>query len=133
MANSPEEAVYCYAATDIEQNPLNGENKYTIHFDKDQLPDVDFFWSVTMYDNKNKLLIENEIDRYSIGNKTDGLEYNNDGSLDIYIQSENPEDSKTSNWLPSPKKAFYLILRMYGPSQKIINGEYNIPGLIVNE
>jgi len=132
MANSPEEAVYCYAATDVDQNPLTGENKYTIHFDKDQLPKVDFFWSVTMYDNENKLLIENEIDRYSIGNKTDGLEYK-DGSLDIYIQSENPEDSKTSNWLPAPKKAFYLILRMYGPSQKIINGEYDIPGLIVNK
>ena len=132
MANSPEEAVYCYSATDEDQNPLTGENKYTIHFDKDQLPKVDFFWSVTMYDNENKLLIENEIDRYSIGNKTDGLEYK-DGSLDIYIQSENPEDSKTSNWLPAPKKAFYLILRMYGPSQKIINGEYDIPGLIVNK
>ena len=133
MANSPEEAVYCYAATDIDQNPLTGENKYTIHFDKDQLPDVDFFWSVTMYDNENKLLIENEIDRYSIGNKTDGLEYNNDGSLDIYIQSEKPEDSKNSNWLPAPKKAFYLILRMYGPSQKIINGKYTIPGLSIKE
>lgn len=133
MANSPEEAVYYYAAVDAQNKPLNGENNYTIHFDKGQTPNVEFFWSATLYDSKNKLLVENEIDRYAIGDRTEGLKFNDDGSLDIYVQAEKPDADKAANWLPAPKEPFYVILRMYGPSQEILDQQYEIPGFVSNE
>ncbi len=133
MANSPEEAVYYYAAVDAQKKPLTGENNYILHFAKDQTPDVKFFWSTTLYDSKNKLLVENKINRYAIGDRTEGLKYNEDGSLDIYVQAEKPEGDKAANWLPAPKEPFYVILRMYGPSQEILEQKYELPGFIINQ
>jgi hypothetical protein len=133
MANSPEEAVYYYGAVDSQMKPLTGANKYVLHFEKNQIPEVQFFWSMTMYDGESKLLIENELNRYAIGNRTEGLIYNEDGSLDVYVQAEEPEGDKAKNWLPSPKGTFYTILRLYGPSDAIIHGTYDVPGLTIYE
>ena len=73
---------------------------------------------------------ENEIKRYSIGSNTQGLQYNPDGSLDIYIQRERPEDSILSNWLPSPKDdGFYLDLRLYNPDNSLQNGTWAPPAV----
>jgi hypothetical protein len=80
-----------------------------------------------MYD-KDFYLVQNEINRYAIADYTPGLEYNDDGSLDIYIQHSKPKDHK-SNWLPAPDDDFNLLLRMYQPSAKILNGTYEVPGV----
>ena len=125
-ANSPEEAVYPGTVTDNEGQNLTGTHNYLIHFDKGQTPPVNAFWSITMYNNKS-YLVENPINRYSIGQHTEGLKYNPDGSLDIFIQNASPGADKESNWLPSPSEEFKLVLREYNPQEPILKGEYQIP------
>lgn len=98
-----------------------------MHFDRAQLPPVEVFWSITMYD-ENFYLVKNEINRYAIADYTPGLQYNDDGSLDIYIQYNPPVNLK-SNWLPAPKGDFNLLLRMYQPTAKVLNGTYEVPGV----
>ena len=85
------------------------------------------FWSVTMYD-KDFYLVPNDINRYAIADYTPGLKYNDDGSLDIYIQ-KCPPINHESNWLPAPQDDFNLVLRLYQPSAKILNGTYEVPGV----
>ncbi len=126
-ANVDEEVVLSRTFNDDQGNRLSGENNYILHFNKDQLPPVEAFWSVTIYD-QNFYLVPNDINRYAIANYTHGLEYNNDGSLDIYIQRCPPANCK-SNWLPAPKDDFNLVLRLYQPAAKILNGTYEVPGV----
>ncbi|HUU48549.1 MAG TPA: DUF1214 domain-containing protein, partial [Nitrosopumilaceae archaeon] len=99
---------------------------YMVHFPKDQTPPVNAFWSLTMY-NVAELFVENPIDLYAIGDRSE-LEYNTDGSLDIYIQHESPEGHE-SNWLPAPEDDFNLVLRFYWPSLEIIDDTWQIPPL----
>lgn len=124
--NVPEEAVYPIAFTDSEGKPLTGANKYVIHFNKNQFPPVKAFWSITMYNDK-VLFVDNPLNRYLIGDRTPGLKYNEDGSLDIYIQKENPGGDKESNWLPAATDNFSLTLRMYLPQESVLNSEYQPP------
>ncbi|UCZ54976.1 DUF1254 domain-containing protein [Bacillus shivajii] len=126
-ANVNEEASAPRAFTDDQGNQLNGKNKYILHFNEDQLPPVEAFWSVTMY-GSDFYLVPNEINRYAIGDHTQGLEYNDDGSLDIYIQKDRPINNE-SNWLPAPEGDFNLLLRLYQPEAKILTGSYEIPGV----
>ncbi len=125
-ANVPQEAVYPKATADSNGRVLNGANKYVMHFAKGNLPPVDAFWSLTVYNATNYMLVANPIDRYAVGDRTPGLVYGADGSLDIYIQHDAPA-GKESNWLPAPDGDFYLILRMYQPKQEVLNGTYQIP------
>jgi hypothetical protein len=97
VANLDEDATCPRTFTDDEGNQLNGKYNYILHFNKDQLPPVEAFWSVTMYD-KDFYLVQNEIDRYVIADYTTGLEHNDDGSLDIYIQRCKPVNHE-SDWL----------------------------------
>ena len=127
--NSPVEAMYPKALEDLDGDLLTGENKYVIHFDADKIPPVDAFWSVTIYNSKF-LLVDNEIDRYNIGDRTPGLKYNDDGSLDVLIQHEAPDD--TSNWLPAPADGFYLINRLYNPQEPALNGDWVPSGVEKN-
>lgn len=126
-ANVDEEAIYPRAFTDEQGNQLNGQYKYILHFDRDQLPPVEAFWSLTMY-GADFYLVPNEINRYAIADYTPGLEYNEDGSLDIYIQKDRTINNE-SNWLPAPQGDFNLVLRMYQPASKVLNGTYEIPGI----
>jgi hypothetical protein len=80
-----------------------------------------------MYDLKSRLLVDNQMDRYSIGDRTDGLKYEEDGSLVIYVQHESPGKDKESNWLPAPAGPMSIISRMYGPKEAIIKGDYEFP------
>ncbi|MEZ5148099.1 MAG: DUF1214 domain-containing protein [Bacteroidales bacterium] len=100
-----------------------------MHFDADQLPPAKAFWSMTMYKLPAQLLIENEINRYVIGSATDGLEYNDDGSLDIYIQKENPGKDKVSNWLPAYDGPFSLQSRFYWPDPDALDPLYAPPAV----
>jgi hypothetical protein len=93
------------------------------------MPPVDAFWSLTMYDVPNFLLLANPIDRYSIGDRTPGLEVAGDGSLTIYLQHESPGPDKESNWLPAPAGDFRPIMRMYQPKQEVLAGDYELPAI----
>ncbi|MBO6858563.1 DUF1254 domain-containing protein [Roseibium sp.] len=126
-ANSVEEAFYSQWSMDSDGMPLDGKNKYVIHFDKEDLPNVKFFWSVTLFDLPGRYLVANPIDRYSVGNRTEGVQFGDDGSLTVYVQHEKPEGNEAANWLPAPDGPFFVTLRCYGPDEVMINGEYKLP------
>jgi hypothetical protein len=94
------------------------KHRYTLTFAKGQLPPVNAFWSVTMYDGKSQLLIENPINRYLINSPMlPGMKRNSDGSLTLYIQKDSPGKAQESNWLPAPNDTVYLVMRLYYPKQ----------------
>ncbi len=112
--HDPTEALYFLTYHDKSGEILNGDEKYTLHFKADQLPPVNEFWSITLYD-KSYNFVENPIKRFALGDRTQGLKYNQDGSLTIYLQSDTPEKVE-SNWLPTPAgDNFRLTFRMYKP------------------
>jgi len=123
-ANKIEDAIYPLVKKDSNGNFLNGETKYIIHFEANKLPPVRAFWSITVY--QNLYLVKNPINRYALGDRDD-IKYNADGSLDIYLQHEPPEDDKLNNWLPTPKGIFDMNLRMYWPKQEVIEQKYAPP------
>jgi hypothetical protein len=126
-ANSPQEALYPAVFTDDRGEQLTGSRNYVIHFDKDRIPPVNGFWSISMYNSKD-YFVDNPINRYAIGDRTPSLKYNADGSLDIYIQHDSPEKDKEFNWLPAPSDdKFSLILRLYIPQEVILKGQYQYP------
>lgn len=127
-ANPVTMCVYLATYVDSEGNPLDGRKRYQIHFEKGQLPPVKEhgFWSITLYDSKERYLVENEIHRYGI-NDRDELKENEDGSIDILVQQERPEEKWVSNWLPSGNEAFNLILRIYLTKETVISGEWKPP------
>jgi hypothetical protein len=116
-ANDAEEAVYPSTTKDVSGQPLDGsKHKYTLTFASGQYPPVNAFWSVTMYDGKTELLIDNPINRYLINSPMlPNLKKNKDGSLTLYIQKEAPEADQKSNWLPAPYGPIYLMMRLYWP------------------
>jgi hypothetical protein len=89
------------------------------------MPAVDGFWSVTMYD-ADGFTVKNSIDRYALGDR-DNLTFNDDGSLDIYIQHESPGIVKESNWLPAPKEPISVIMRLYSPRKEVSYGTWSPP------
>lgn len=125
-ANQPEDAIYPLAINDADGQPLDGANNYVIHFEKNEFPPVNAFWSITMYDAEG-YQIANPINRFAIGDR-DKLKYNADGSLDIYIQSGSPGKDKDSNWLPSPKEgALGVTMRLYAPKLEALDGRWAPP------
>lgn len=129
-ANRPEDAIYPTSLKPSLVENYDGANKYTMRFEKGQLPPVEGFWSLTMYD-QNMFFIANPINRYSMSVRTNPT-YEADGSLIIYIQNESPGTDKEANWLPAPKDKFHLMLRLYYPSAKdpsILDGSWTIPGV----
>ena len=120
-----QEALYFSAKP--EGQPLSGANKYVLKFNAGGLPPVDAFWSLTLYGG-DFLLVQNPIDRYSIGDRTAGLVYGADGSLEIQIQNQAPERGN-SNWLPAPAGPYELVLRTYQPRPSLFNGTYQLPPL----
>jgi hypothetical protein len=124
-ANVPEDAVYPMSAVDSDGRPFNGSHSYVMHFSKEQLPPVKGFWSLSMYDHE-MYFIDNPIRRYAIGDR-DKLQFNDDGSLDIYIQHKSPGKDKESNWLPAASGDFDLVLRAYWPMLSVLTGDWNPP------
>ena len=129
--NVGEEAVYPMASVDGDGRPLDGTHRYVLHFPKGQTPPVDAFWSVTMFNTKRQL-VENRIHRYAIGSRTEGLQINADGSLDLYIQATTPINHE-SNWLPSHSGRFLLTMRLYLPKLEVLNGTYEIPPVLCSD
>jgi hypothetical protein len=121
--NLPEDSIY----PDTGISPLDGRNQYVIHFAKGELPPVNEFWSVTLYDLQG-YPVPNPYDRYTLGDRSN-LKPNADGSLNIYLQSENPGPDKESNWLPTPIQPFSLHARLYSPRKPAIDGTWAMPAV----
>jgi hypothetical protein len=129
-ANLPEDALYPTSFVDSDGKPLNGSNRYVLHFEPGQAPPVNAFWSVTMYD-PDSFFVGNSINRYAISSWMP-LRHNSDGSLDIYIQHKSPDRDVEANWLPAPEGGFNVTMRMYWPKDKspsIIDGSWKPPGI----
>ena len=129
-ANRSQDAVYPTSKMDADGNPYRGDNKYVIHFNKGQLPPVNGFWSLTMY-NSEFFFIENPLNRYTLSQRNE-FKLNVDGSIDLYLQNESPGKDKESNWLPAPKGEFVLMLRLYWPKEDnptILNGTWQPPAV----
>jgi hypothetical protein len=127
-ANRPQDAVYPTSLKDTDDRSYEGANKYVMRFAKGEMPPVEGFWSLTMYDS-NYFFVENPINRYSISPRQN-LKPNPDGSVDLYIQKDSPGTDKESNWLPAPAGKFVLMLRMYWPDEStpsILDGTWTIP------
>jgi hypothetical protein len=109
--------MYPMTRDDAEGQPLDGsKHNYTLTFPAGQLPPANAFWSVTMYDGKTQLLIENPIGRYLVNSPMlPGMKKNPDGSLTLYIQKDSPGKAKEANWLPAPAGPIYLVMRLYWP------------------
>jgi hypothetical protein len=115
--NDAEEATYPLTRTTATGETLDGsKHNYTITFPAGQLPPVNSFWSVTMYDGKSQLLIKNPLNRYLVNSTMlPGMKKNEDGSLTLYIQKDSPGADRESNWLPAPNDTIYLVMRLYWP------------------
>lgn len=121
------EADYAFAWVDDNGQPLDGSNRYELRLASP--PPVDAFWSLTMYDVPDFYLVANPIDRYSIGDRTPGLQTGDDGSVTISMQKDSPGPDEESNWLPTPQERFRPILRMYQPQKTILDGTYVLPAI----
>jgi hypothetical protein len=124
-ANLPEDAIYPLNLFDDTGKPLDGANKYTIHFDKGATPPVTAFWSITLYDSEG-FQVGNSLNRFTVADWMP-FKTNADGSLDIYFQNESPGTDKEANWLPAPKGAFNLTMRLYGPKLEALTGRWDPP------
>ena len=132
LGNSAAEAVYLPFARASNGQPLSGANNYTIHFAKGKLPPARAFWSVTMYDMPQQLLVANPINRYLINSPMlPNLKRDADGGLTIYIQHSSPGKSKEANWLPSPIGRLFMILRIYWPEESAIDGQWKQPPVTI--
>ena len=120
------EAAYAMVYNDGDGEQLDGRHRYELRFDT--APPVGAFWSVTMYDLPDFFLVDNPIDRYSIGDRTPGIVHDDDGSLTIVMQHDEPtEAADRANWLPAPAAPFRPILRMYEPDPSVFDGGYTLP------
>jgi hypothetical protein len=130
--NSGAEAIYPTYLVDAEDTPLDAsKNNYTMTFEEGEFPPVSAFWSLTMYDGKTQLLIDNSIDRYLLNSPMmDQFVFNEDGSLTVYVQKESPGRDLESNWLPAPDGPFYAVMRLYGPKKEVLAGEWVNPPLV---
>jgi hypothetical protein len=136
--NDGVEAMYPMTRVDATGETLDGsKHAYTLTFPAGQLPPVNAFWSVTMYDGKSQLLIENPIERYLINSPMlPNMKTNGDGSLTLYIQKDNPGKDKEANWLPAPNDTIYLVMRLYWPKTDGVSilpagqGTWNPPGVV---
>ena len=127
-ANLPEDAIYPLNLADETGKPLDGTNAYVLHFDKNATPPVNAFWSVTLYD-ADGFQIANNLNRFAVSSWMP-FRHNPDGSLDLYFQNASPGADKEANWLPAPKGAFNLTMRLYAPTGDALTGKWNPPPIM---
>ncbi len=123
-----EESVFWNLRLGPDGETLSGERRYRMRFGPGELPPVDAFWSLTLYDG-NYFLFGNPLDRYGISDRTEGLRFDEDGALEICVQEDAPNGD--TNWLPSPGGPFQLVFRTYQPREAILAGSYKLPPLEV--
>lgn len=128
--NAKHQAMYPIYGTDADRQKLNGANRYILHFAPGQLPPVNAFWSLTMYELPASLLVANPINRYLINSPMlPELKKDADGGLTLLIQKESPGKDKESNWLPAPQGPFVMFMRLYWPKEEALNGKWKAPPL----
>jgi hypothetical protein len=127
--NSKAEAIHPIWLTDQTHEPLLGSKRYEISFARGQLPPVNEFWAATVYRLPHRTLVDNPIDRYSLGSRSRGLQYGPDGSLTLYVQHDSPGKAHESNWLPAPDGPFTIFLRMYGPKSQALDDAWKSPDM----
>jgi hypothetical protein len=124
--NPKEVSTYDVAFLDGAGAPLDGANRYVIRLSP--TPPVNAFWSLTMYSAETQVFVPNAINRYSVGDRTPGTVYGKDGSLEVFLQHDEPTDpTQRANWLPAPKGRFYLVTRHYSPKAAILTGDWLPP------
>jgi hypothetical protein len=130
-ANRPQDAVYPTSEVGADGKPYDGAaNKYVVHIDKGQMPPVNGFWSLTMY-NGQYFFVDNPLNRYTLSSRTKFVT-NADGSVDMYLQADSPGKAKEANWLPAPKGRFIPMLRLYWPKEtppSILDGTWKPPAV----
>src|SRR5262245_31332660 len=126
-ANLPQDAIYPLNLGDEEGRPLDGTNKYVLHFEKGATPPVDAFWSITLYDPEG-FQVPNSLNRFAVSSWMP-FKYNADGSLDLYFQNDSPGKDREANWLPAPKGPFNLTMRLYAPKAEALTGKWNAPAI----
>ena len=124
-ANLPEDAIYPFNLADEGGKPLDGANKYAIHFAKDEVPPTEAFWSITLYDPEG-FQVANSLNRFAVSSWMP-FKRDTDGSLTLYFQNESPGSDRESNWLPAPKGPFNLTMRLYAPKAEALTGVWNPP------
>ncbi|OGN91455.1 MAG: hypothetical protein A2Z75_04625 [Chloroflexi bacterium RBG_13_50_10] len=129
-ANLNADAVYPSTFVDSDGEEFSSDKKYVLHFNKDVIPPVNGFWSLSMYNDK-MAFADNPINRYSLGSLSDPpLIQNSDGSIDIYIQRDSPDSGSTPNWLPAPASGgFSLTLRLYWPQESVVDKSWAPPAV----
>ena len=130
--NTGSEAIYPAYLMEAPGIPFSAtSNKYTLSFQKDELPPVSSFWSLSMYDGATQLFINNPLNRYLLNsNSPDDFVFGEDGSLILYVQKDSPGKELVNNWLPAPDGPFYCVLRLYGPKEEALSGEWINPPLV---
>lgn len=126
--NHAYEALYAQTFVDANGDTLDGNRAYTLTFSEP--PPVEAFWSVTMYNVPDYYLVDNAINRYSIGDRTEGLVYGDDGSLTLHLQHGKPIEGEEANWLPTPSGAFRPMIRLYQPGAALLDGKYRLPDIV---
>jgi len=126
-ANAAEDAIYPMLMADADGQPIIGDHDYVLHFGPDELPPVHAFWSVTMYDAAG-FQAANPLNRFAIGDR-DPLQYNADGSLDLYLQHESPGTEREANWLPAPRGPLGITMRLYSPQASVLTGTWAPPAV----
>jgi len=133
FVNAPTETCYYYLDLDAQGARLHGASRYSITFPAGQLPPVNGFWSLTLY-NQRHFFHPNDLNRYSLGTKNETLVLAGDGSLTLLIGGERPVDAgELANWLPAPEAGFSLYLRAYWPSDSILTQEWTPPPVLVQQ
>jgi len=126
--NSEAEAIYPSYAVDADGRPLDGAHQYTLRFEPGQLPPVNSFWSLTMYELPESLLVANPLDRYLLNSPMQAdFVRDEDGGLTLYLQHDSPGKKLEPNWLPAPAGPFYTVLRLYWPKQAALDGSWKAP------
>ena len=128
--NSEQEAIYPTYMVDADGRKLDGARRYTLRFRPGQLPPVNSFWSLTMYELPASLLVANPIDRYLLNSPMlADMVRDDDGGITFYIQHDSPGEAKEPNWLPAPESPFSVVMRLYWPKAEALDGTWRIPPL----
>jgi hypothetical protein len=126
--NSKQEAMYPIYAIDSDGQKLDGTKRYAVRFAPGDLPPVNAFWSLTMYELPSSLLVANPINRYLLNSPMiPQFKRDADGSITFYIQNESPGADKEANWLPAPKGPFVCFMRLYWPKPEALDGRWKQP------
>jgi len=128
FGNSKQEAMYPLYAVDADGQKLDGANRYTLRFASGQLPPVNAFWSLTMYELPSSLLVANPLNRYLLNSPMlPQFKRDADGGITLSIQNETPGADKEANWLPAPKGPFLMFMRLYWPKPEALEGKWKQP------